>query len=99
MIANLALEYANLVDKVSNLTDTGSTTWLVMFINSIVPTGPTTNSFPPYRVSRSGAWVTFADYLRVDAHRAADHSEREFLNGFRCVSGLNYFPHTGEPLT
>ena len=38
MIANLALEYANLVDKVSNLTDTGSTTWLVMFINSIVPT-------------------------------------------------------------
>ena len=99
MIANLALEYANLVDKVSNLTDTGSTTWLVMFINSIAPTGPTTNSFPPYRVSRSGACVTFADYLLVDAHRAADHSEREFLNGFRCVSGLNYFPHAGEPLT
>ena len=64
-----------------------------MFINSVVPTGPTTGSFPPYRVWRGSAWVASADYLRVDAHRATDHSEREFLNGFQCVSGSNYFPH------
>ena len=58
-------------------------------MSSVVPTGPTTGSFPLYRVWRGSAWVTLANYLRVDVDHATNHSEREFLNKFRSVSGSN----------
>ena len=63
-----------------------------MFINSVVPTGPTTGSFPPYRVWRGSAWVASADYLRVDAHRATDHSEENSSTGFDVCQDRIIFP-------